>query len=148
MPLGQLKCCCFFSVWKQLGLVPNFRLRKRKFKQQNIETPAWLFFLFKYILDICDTLNYSCPCAPSLLNWVLGNTSVGQLVSLHPVVSLSVYESNPSKKGIHFCFGYWTLPWLKIQGYFCTWNFRFFHNSGSCKSVTGKHQNLKSVTIS
>lgn len=41
--MGQLKCS-FYSVWKQLGLVLNFRLRKRKFKW-DIENPAWLFFL-------------------------------------------------------------------------------------------------------
>lgn len=121
--LGQLKCSFFCSVWKQLGLVLNFRLRKRKFKQWEIVYPAWLFFLFfKCFEAICDTVDYSCPCASSSLNWVLSNTSVGQLVSLQHVESFSVSESNPSKDGIHCCFGYWTLLWLKIQGYFHIWN--------------------------
>lgn len=43
VPLGQLKCS-FCSVWKRLGLILSFRLRKRKFKW-DIENPSWFFFL-------------------------------------------------------------------------------------------------------
>lgn len=67
---------------------------------------------------------------------MLGNTSVGQLVSLQHVESFSVSESNFSKDGIQLLLRLLNSALAENSRVFLYLEFVLFHNSSSCKSVT------------
>lgn len=67
---------------------------------------------------------------------MLGNTSVGQLVSLQHVESFSVSESNFSKDGIQLLLRLLNSALAENSRIFSYLEFVLFRNSSSCKSVT------------